>query len=88
MADLKKYFSGILTLSIPLIVGNIAHMMIGAVDVLVASRHGTDTLAAISISNAILASLFIIGIGLMAGITPVISNYLGEGQQSKKYLLY
>ncbi|MCR4881756.1 MAG: MATE family efflux transporter [bacterium] len=87
MADLKKYFSGILTLSIPLIVGNIAHMLIGAVDVLVASRHGTDTLAAISISNAILVSLFIIGIGLMAGITPVVSNYLGEGQQSKKYLL-
>lgn len=87
MAEAKKYFSGICSLSIPLIIGNLAHMMIGAVDVLVASRHGTDTLAAISISNAILASLFIVGIGLMAGITPVISNYLGEGHPSKKYLL-
>ena len=87
MADLKKYFFGIFTLSLPLIIGNIAHMLIGAVDVLVASRHGTSTLAAISVSNAILASLFIIGIGLMAGITPVISNYLGEGRPSKKYLL-
>ena len=87
MADLKKYFLGIFTLSLPLIIGNIAHMLIGAVDVLVASRHGTSTLAAISVSNAILASLFIIGIGLMAGITPVISNYLGEGRPSKKYLL-
>ena len=87
MLALKKYFSSIFIISIPLIVGNIAHILIGAVDVFVASRHGTDTLAAISISNAILTSLFIVGIGLMAGITPVVSNYLGEGRQSKKYLL-
>lgn len=87
MADTKKYFQNIFNISIPLVVGNIAHMLIGTVDVLVASRHGTETLAAISISNAILASLFIIGIGMMAGITPVISNYLGESHPSKKYLL-
>ena len=87
MADLKKYFLGICSISFPLIIGNIAHMMIGTVDVLVAARHGTNTLAAISIANAILASLFIVGIGLMAGITPVISNFLGSSHPSKKYLL-
>ena len=86
MADIKKYFSGIFVISIPLIIGNLAHMLLGATDVLVASRHGTDTLASVSIANAILMSLFIVGIGLMAGITPVISNFLGEGRPSKKYL--
>ena len=87
MTEVKKYFWGIFSISIPLIVGNLAHIILGATDVLVASRHGTDTLASISIANAILASLFIVGIGLMAGVTPVISNFLGEGQPSKKYLL-
>jgi len=87
MADYKKYFTSLLSISTPLIIGNIAHILIGTVDVLVAARHSVDTLAAISISNAIMMCLFIVGIGLMSGITPVISNYLGSSHPSKKYLL-
>lgn len=87
MADYKKYFQNLISLSIPMIIGNIAHILIGTVDVLVAARHSVDTLAAISIANAIMMCLFIIGIGLMSGITPVISNYLGSSHPSKKYLL-
>ncbi len=87
MADYKKYFSNLFTISIPLIIGNLAHILIGAVDVLVASRHGVNTIAAISIANAIMMCLFIVGIGLLSGITPMISNYLGSAQPAKKYLL-
>ena len=87
MADYKKYFTGLITMSIPIIIGNISHILIGAIDVIVASRHSVDTISAISIANAIMVSLFIIGIGLMSGITPVISNYRGASVPSKKYLL-
>ena len=87
MADYKKYFSNLFYISIPIIIGNIAHMLLGATDVFVAAKHSVDTLAAISIANAITMSLFIVGIGLLSGITPVISNYRGEARSSKKYLL-
>ncbi len=87
MENYRKYFKDIFILSAPIILGNIAQIMLGAGDVLVASRHSTETLAAISIANAIMTSLFIVGIGLMSGITPVISNYLGAAKPSKRYFL-
>ncbi len=86
MAEYKKYITNIFTISIPLIIGNLAHILIGTIDVLVASRHGVDTIAAISIANAIMMCIFIVGIGLLSGITPMISNYLGSTQPAKKYL--
>ncbi|MBE7706411.1 MAG: MATE family efflux transporter [Cyanobacteria bacterium SIG30] len=85
--NFKKYYKNLIAISIPIILGNISHILIGTVDVLVASRHSVDTLASISIANSIVACLFIVGIGLMAGITPVISNYLGASKPSKKYFL-
>lgn len=87
MNNYKIYFSGLFSISIPMIMGNLAHMLIGTVDVLIASKHGVDTISAISIANAIIMCLSIIGIGLLSGITPVISNYLGGSHPSKKYLL-
>lgn len=87
MADYKKYFSSLFYISIPIIIGNIAHMLLGATDVFVAAKHSVDTLAAISIANAITMSVFIVGIGLLSGVTPVISNYRGEERSSRKYLL-
>ena len=71
-----------------MIMGNLAHMLIGTVDVLIASKHGVDTISAISIANAIIMCLSIIGIGLLSGITPVISNYLGGSHPSKKYVYF
>ena len=49
----KYYFKELLNIAIPIIVGNLGFMLIGIGDVLVAGRHSTDTLAAISIATAI-----------------------------------
>lgn len=87
MINFKKYYTSLISIATPIILGNIAHILIGTGDVLIASRHSVETLSAISIGNAIMMCLFIVGIGLMSGITPVISNYLGSGHASKKYLL-
>lgn len=42
----KKYFTDIINLSVPLIVGNLGQVMIGATDVFIAAKHSTNTLAA------------------------------------------
>ena len=59
----KKYITDIITLSIPLIAGNIGQILIGATDVFIAAKHATDTLAAISIANSIIFCILVIGLG-------------------------
>lgn len=82
----KKYFTEILALSWPLIVGNLGQILIGATDVFIAAKHSTNTLAAISIANSIIFCILILGIGLMSAISIVLSNYRGNRKPTKKFL--
>lgn len=86
LALYKKYFFELFVLSIPLIIGNVAQVLIGAVDVFVAAKHGLETIESISIANSIIMCVFIIGVGFMASISPVVANYRGARKPSRKYL--
>ena len=81
-----QYLKNLLVLAMPMIVGNLGQMLIGAVDVFVASKHSLDTLSAISIANAIAFCIYIVGIGIMSAISIVLSNYRGNRKPTKKYL--
>lgn len=88
LENLKKYkqhFTDLFILSVPLIVGNLGQILIGATDVFVAAKHNISTLAAISIANSVIFTIFIIGIGLMASISIVLSNYRGSRKPTKRY---
>ena len=52
---------------------------------LIAARHSTDTLAAISIATAIINVIFIFGIGLLGSVSPILSNKRGAKQPVKRY---
>lgn len=65
--------------------GNLGFILIGAGDVLIAGRHSTDTLAAISIATAITNCIQTFGIGLIVSVSPLLSNYRGENKSAKKY---
>lgn len=84
--DYIKYLVDILKISVPLIVGNIGHVLIGATDVLVAAKYSINALAAIAIANSILFTVFIVGLGFLAGISIILSNYRGERKKTKQYL--
>ncbi len=81
-----KYFKDLFVLALPMIIGNLGQILIGAVDVFVASKHSLDTLSAISIANAITFCIYIVGIGIMSAISIVLSNYRGDKKPTKKYL--
>ena len=82
----KKYFFELFVLSIPLIVGNISQVLLGAIDVFVAAKHSLDTLSSISIGSSVMTCIFIVGIGFMSSISPVVANYRGARKPSKQYL--
>ena len=83
--DFFKYTRNLLQIAFPIILGNIGFIMITVGDVIVAGRHSTETLAAISISTAIINCITIMGIGVLGSISPILSNYRGGGKEPEKY---
>lgn len=81
----KYYVKELLNIALPIILGNLGFILIGAGDVLIAGRHSTDTLAAISIATAISNCIMTFGIGLIASVSPILSNFRGEKKSAKKY---
>ncbi len=81
----KYYAKELLNIAFPIIMGNLGFILIGAGDVLVAGHHSTDTLAAISIATAITNCIQTFGIGLIASVSPLLSNFRGEKKSAKKY---
>ncbi|OLA94452.1 MAG: hypothetical protein BHW64_03700 [Candidatus Melainabacteria bacterium LEY3_CP_29_8] len=66
--------------------GNLGLMLIGITDILIASKHSIYTLGAISIANAIVFCIYIVGIGLLSSISIVLSNYRGDKKPTKLFL--
>ena len=83
--EFKHYIKELLNIALPIIMGNLGFILIGAGDILIAGRHSTDTLAAISIATAITNCIQTFGIGLIVSISPLLSNYRGENKSAKKY---
>lgn len=79
------YIKDLLNIALPIIMGNLGFMMIGVGDVIVAGRHSTDTLAAISIATAILNCIAMFGIGILSTISAILSNYRGAQKEPEKY---
>ncbi|MBP7211214.1 MATE family efflux transporter [bacterium] len=82
-----NYLREVLTLSFPMMMGNLGAMLIGAGSVLVAAKYSTDTLAAISIANSVISCIVIFGIGMLAAVSPVLANRRGEKKSIKKYFV-
>lgn len=79
------YIKDILKIAIPIILGNLGFILIGVGDVIVAGRHSTDTLSAISLATAITNCIMIFGIGILGCISAILSNYRGAGKNVAQY---
>lgn len=83
----KEHIRQLWLLSLPIIIGNLGHVFISFGDVLIASKHGTETIAAISIGSSVVMTIFIFGLGLLLSISPVLANMRGRRQGTKKFLM-
>ncbi len=79
------YIKDLLHIALPIILGNLGFILIGVGDVIVAGRHSTDTLAAISLATAIINCITMFGIGILISISPILSNYRGANKEPEKY---
>lgn len=68
-----KSIKSLFFLSLPIIAGQIGQMLIGTGDVYIAGLYSTQTVAAIGVANGLINPIFLFGIGLMMGISPVLA---------------
>src|SRR5574344_2511898 len=81
----SKYVKELLILALPILMGNLGMILIGAGDCFVAGRYSTHALAAISIATSIHATVCVLGMGLLISISPILANIRGSKNSAKKY---
>jgi len=81
----KNTLINLIKLSIPILGGNLSHILMNIADSIIAGRYSTVALGAVSIATAIIMTATIGAIGLILSVTPVIANNRGEHIPSKKF---
>jgi MATE family multidrug resistance protein len=84
--SLGESSKSLIKLAIPIIMGQIGLMLIGAGDVFIASLYSKTSVAAIGVANGVINPVFLFGVGLMMGISPSLAIRRGEGDQEKRDL--
>ena len=77
----KKDIKNTATLAIPVIIGQLGHMMMGVVDSVMVGKIGAAPLAAASVSNGIFFLVLVFGYGVSMAISPLVASAHG----AKKY---
>lgn len=69
------------TLSIPIIIGHLGHMLMAVTDNLMVGRIGAVSLAAAGLSNVLFFLVMVMGIGISVAITPLVAQIHGSGNR-------
>lgn len=85
LKEYKEIIFNLIKLSLPILGGNISHILISLADSAIAGRYSTLALGAISVASAIVMTITIGAIGIMLSVSPVISNLRGQNKPAKKY---
>jgi multidrug resistance protein, MATE family len=64
-----------------ILVGQLAVMAFGVVDTLVAGRHSTEALAALSVGASIYISVYVSLLGVVQALLPIYAEHRGAGRQ-------
>lgn len=75
----KTHYRSLVSLGIPIVVGQIGTVLFGVVDTLMIGRHSTLELAAAGFVNTVFAILLIFAIGFSNAITPIVGHMYGRG---------
>ncbi len=74
-----KHYPKLLSLGIPIMIGQLGTIIMGFVDTLMIGHYGTDELSAAGFVNNIMGMVLIAGMGFSYGLTPVVGALLGQG---------
>jgi len=75
-----RHIKQTLTLSLPMIVGQIGQLAMSVADNVMVGRVGADSLAAAAIGNGLFTLVMVTGIGISMAITPLAAMAMGAGR--------
>jgi MATE family multidrug resistance protein len=84
----KPYFSKILALSYPIVIGQLGIVLMGVADVVMVGKLEPINLAAVSLANSVYFLLAIIGIGTLTAISPLVAKAKAEAHDNTCAFLY
>jgi MATE family multidrug resistance protein len=76
--DYKEHFRRNFNLAGPVVLSQLGHVLVGTADSMMVGRVGTDSLAAVSVANAVFNVCMMFGIGVSFGLTPLVAQSDGE----------
>jgi multidrug resistance protein, MATE family len=79
----SEEFRELMKLAIPIAIAQGGQALMGLVDTLVVGRAGTSALAAVGLANALFFAVAGLGIGVMMGLDPLISQAFGARNHSR-----
>jgi MATE family multidrug resistance protein len=74
----KEHYRALVTLGIPIVVGQIGMIILGFADTFMIGRYGTDELGAASFVNNVFTLVIVFGMGFSYGLTPVVGGLYGN----------
>jgi MATE family multidrug resistance protein len=81
-----RYVIELLFLSAPILLGQLGQMLITTGDIYVAGKFSTDAVAALGIANGVIVPIFLMGMGMLNGISPRLAQKRGAGEDINRYL--
>lgn len=84
----KSYFSKIIKLSYPIIIGQIGIVLMGVADVVMIGRLDATNLAAAGLANSVYFLVSIIGIGTLSAVSAIVAKAKGAGHSNETALLF
>ncbi len=75
---IKEHYRTNLQLALPVMIGQLGHIMVGVADSIMVGQLGTVPLAAVALGNSVFAIFLVFGIGLTFGLTPLVAQADGK----------
>ncbi|MBI1191678.1 MAG: MATE family efflux transporter [Bacteroidetes bacterium] len=79
----RYYYRKLIRLAVPVSLGQVGHMMTNVADTVMVGKLGTIELAGVTLANNVFVFLFIFGLGLSGGLTPLVGKAFGEKNLDK-----
>jgi MATE family multidrug resistance protein len=79
---------GLFTIAIPLALSNVGNQLIGVVDTAVVGRLGEVPLGAVGLGSILFFVVAVLGLGLMLGLDPLITQAVGAGERTEARRLF
>ena len=67
-----------LVIALPIVMGNVGHILLHLADSAMVGRVGSNSLAAASLGNGVATVMLVLGMGLTFGLTPLVAASLGK----------